>query len=161
AIIQTAEPAVMIERGSPFWQGALRLAARHVLKWNLLFFMAGFAFDVIATRAGVDHTLLIVQQIAYLAIIGVILYAGFIRDAQPEALPMPRWFERLWQYRGWLFHFCLGTLMNLYSIFFLMSASFFSSIAFAAILFGAVVLNEMHSVRRRGLDVKVAFYVLC
>ena len=29
------------------------------------------------------------------------------------------------------------------------------------ILFGAVVLNEMHSVRRRGLDVKVAFYVLC
>jgi hypothetical protein len=151
----------MIERESPRWRQGLRLAARHLLKWNLLFFVAGFAFDVFATRAGVDHTLLIVQQIAYLAVIGAILYVDFIRDAQPEALPMPRWIERLWQYRSLVFHFCLGTLMNLYSIFFLMSASLFSSIAFVAILFGAIVLNELHAVRRHGLDVKVAFYVLC
>jgi hypothetical protein len=50
--------------------------------------------------------------------------------------------------------------MNLYSIFFLMSASLFSSIVFVAILFGAILLNELHAVRR-GLDVKVALYVLC
>ena len=127
---------------------------------NLLFFIAGFVFDVFATRAGVDHTLLIVQQIVYLAVIGAILYIDFVRDAQPDALPMPRWIERLWQYRSLVFHFCLGTLMNLYSIFFLMSASLFSSIVFVVILFGAVVLNELHGVRR-GLDVKVALYVLC
>ncbi len=151
----------MIDRESSLWQQGLRLAARHLLKWNLLFFIAGFVFDVFATRAGVDHTLLIVQQIVYLAIIGAILYVDFVRDAQPEALPMPRWFERLWQYRSLVFHFCLGTLMNLYSIFFLMSASLFSSIVFVVILFGAVVLNELHSVRRRGLDIKVALYVLC
>ena len=143
------------------WREGLRLAARHLLKWNLLFFVAGFAFDVFATRAGVDHTLMIVQQVVYLAIIGGILYVDFVRDAQPEALPMPRWIERLWQYRSLVFHFCLGTLMNLYSIFFLMSASLFSSIAFVVILFGAIVLNELQAVRRRGLDVKVAFYVLC
>jgi len=143
------------------WREGLRRAARHLLKWNLLFFVAGFAFDVFATRAGVDHTLMIVQQVVYLAIIGGILYFDFVRDAKPEALPMPRWIERLWQYRSLVFHFCLGTLMNLYSIFFLMSASLFSSIAFAVILFGAIVLNELHAVRRRGLDVKVAFYVLC
>ena len=29
------------------------------------------------------------------------------------------------------------------------------------ILFGAIVLNELHAVRRSGLDVRVAFYVLC
>jgi hypothetical protein len=139
----------------PLWQQGRSLAARHLLKWNLLFFIAGFVFDVFATRAGADHTLLIVQQIVYLAVIGAILYVDFVRDAQPEALPMPRWIERLWQYRGLVFHFCLGTLMNLYSIFFLMSASLFSSIAFVVILFGAVVLNELHEVRR-GLDVRVA-----
>ena len=142
------------------WRQGLHLAARHRLKWNLLFFIAGFVFDVFATRAGADHTLLIVQQVVYLAVIGAILYVDFIRDAQPEALPMPWWIERLWQYRSLVFHFCLGTLMNLYSIFFLMSASFFSSIVFVVILFGAVVLNELHEVRR-GLDVKVAFYALC
>jgi hypothetical protein len=128
--------------------------------WNLLFFIAGFAFDVFATRAGVDHTVMIVQQVVYLAIIGGILYVDFVREAQPDALMMPRWIERLWVYRSFVFHFCLGTLMNLYSIFFLMSASLFSSIVFVAILFGAIVLNELHAVRR-GLDVKVALYVLC
>ncbi len=151
----------MIARESPLWQDGLRLTARHLLEWNVLFFLAGFVFDVLATRAGVDHTVMIVQQIVYLTVIGAILYVDFIRDAQPEALPMPRWIERLRQYRSLVFHFCLGTLMNLYSIFFLMSASLFSSIAFVVILFGAIVLNEMHAVRRRGLDVKVAFYVLC
>ena len=117
----------MIDHESPLWQQGLRLAGRHLLKWNLLFFIAGFVFDVFATRAGVDHTLLIVQQIVYLAVIGAILFVDFVRDARPEALPMPRWIERLWQYRSLVFHFCLGTLMNLYSIFFLMSASLFSS----------------------------------
>src|SRR5580765_7616329 len=150
----------MIDDESPLWQQGLRLASHHLLKWNLLFFIAGFVFDVFATRAGVDHTLLIVQQIVYLAVIGAILYGDFVRDTQPEALPMPRWIQRLWQYRSLVFHFCLGTLMNLYSIFFLISASVFSSIAFVVILFGAILLNELHAVRR-GLDVKVALYVLC
>ena len=148
-----------MQQGSD-WRERLRRGASYVLKWNLLFFVAGFAFDVLATRAGVDHTLMIVQQVAYLAIIGAILYVDFVREAQPDALTMPRWIERLWGYRSFVFHFCLGTLMNLYSIFFLMSASLFSSIAFVAILFGAILLNELHAVRR-GLDVKVALYVLC
>ncbi|HEX4825400.1 MAG TPA: DUF2914 domain-containing protein [Candidatus Polarisedimenticolaceae bacterium] len=142
------------------WRERLRGGAASIFKWNLVFFVAGFAFDVVATRAGVDHTLLIVQQIAYLAIIGGILYVDFVREERPDALPMPRWIERPWAYRSFVFHFCLGTLMNLYSIFFLMSASLFSSSAFVAILFGAIWLNELHTVRR-GLDVKVALYVLC
>ena len=100
-----------------------------------------------------------IQQVVYLAIIGGILYVDFVRDAQPDALRMPAWLERLWKYHSLLLHFCLGTLMNLYSIFFLMSASLFSSIVFVVLLLAAVVLNELHAVRRRGLDVKVALYV--
>src|SRR4026207_1506926 len=108
----------MIDHESPFWQRGLRFVARYLLKRNLLFFVAGFVFDLVATRAGVDHTLLVVQQIVYLAVIGSLLYVDFVRDVRPEALPMPQWVERLWQYRSLVFHFCLGTLMNLYSIFF-------------------------------------------
>jgi hypothetical protein len=69
--------------------------------------------------------------------------------------------ERLWRYRSLVLHFCLGTLMNLYSIFFLMSASLWSSIVFVALLLTAVILNELQAVRRRGIDVKIALYVLC
>jgi hypothetical protein len=141
------------------WRERIRQGTPYILKWNLLFFIAGFVFDIFATRAGVDHTVMIVQQVVYLAIIGGILYVDFVREAQPDALKMPRLIERLWVYRSFVFHFCLGTLMNLYSIFFLMSASLSSSIAFVVILFGAILLNELHAIRR-GLDVKVALYVL-
>jgi hypothetical protein len=126
----------------------------------LAFFAAGFGFDVFAAQAGVDHVLMILQQTMYLAIIGGILYVDFIRDADPDAWPMRPWVEKMWSYRSLVFHFCLGTLMNLYSIFFLMSASFFSSIVFVVVLFGAVILNEIASIRHHGLDVKVALYVL-
>jgi hypothetical protein len=133
---------------------------RHRMAWDLAFFAGGFLFDVFAARAGVDHVLMILQQVLYLTVIGSILYVDFIRDADPDAVPMRPWVERLWNYRSLVFHFCLGTLMNLYSIFFLMSASFFSSIVFVLVLFGAVVLNEIAAIRHHGLDVKVALYVL-
>jgi hypothetical protein len=51
--------------------------------------------------------------------------------------------------------------MNIYSIFFLLSASFFSSIVFVVLLLGAHVANEMKSVKRRGAEVKIALYVVC
>jgi len=133
---------------------------RHRMAWDLAFFAAGFIFDVFAARAGVDHVLMILQQVLYLTIIGAILYVDFVRDADPDALPMRPWVEKLWSYQSLVFHFCLGTLMNLYSIFFLMSASLFSSIAFVVLLFGAVVLNEIAAIKHHGLDVKVALYVL-
>jgi len=51
----------MIARESPLWDDGLGLTARQLLEWNVLFFLAGFVFDVLATRAGVDHTVMIVQ----------------------------------------------------------------------------------------------------
>jgi hypothetical protein len=134
---------------------------RRTVRWNLLFFAAGFVFDVYATSAGAAHTLIVVQQIAYLAIIGGILAVDFVHEAHADTGPTSPRQERLWRYSSFVFHFCLGTLMNLYSIFFLMSASLFSSIVFVVILFGAIALNELATERRRGLDVKVAFYIVC
>jgi len=143
------------------WRRQLRgTYKRHHLAWDLAFFAAGFGFDVFAARAGVDHILMIVQQTTYLAIIGGILYVDFVRAADPDAQPMRPWVEKIWGYRSLVFHFCLGTLMNLYSIFFMMSASFFSSIVFVVVLFGAVILNEIASIRHHGFVVKVGLYVV-
>ena len=139
---------------------AERFYARHELPLDLTFFAGGFLFDIFAARAGVDHALVIVQQVAYLAIIGTILHLDFVRQARPAMRFGPR-LEPLWEYRGLLLHFCLGTLTNLYSIFFLMSASAVSSAAFLALLFAAIALNEMKAVRRSGVDVKVGLFVLC
>src|ERR1051326_7305243 len=110
-------------RPSPVWRDRLRRIARHVLTKDVLFFAGGFVFDVVATREGVDHIVLILQQVLYLSVIGVILYVDFVREAHPDALPMPRWLAWLWKYRSAAFHFCLGTLINLSSIFYLIGAS--------------------------------------
>jgi hypothetical protein len=134
---------------------------KHERKMEVLFFCLGFGFDVFATGEGVDHTMMIVQQIIYLLVIGVILYSDVLREAHGgEAQFGPR-MEKIWSYRSLALHFALGTLMNLYSIFFLLSASFFSSIVFVLVLFGALVLNELKVVRNRGADVKVALFVIC
>ena len=147
---------------TPTWRERFRtLHEHHGRKLDLLFFAGGFVFDVWAASAGVDHALVMIQQVLYLSLIGGILYLDLVRQAQSGALPMPTWIERLWRYRSLVLHFCLGTLMNLYSIFFLMSASLSSSIVFVALLLTAVILNELQAVRRRGIDVKIALYVLC
>lgn len=134
---------------------------QHERKLEVIFFCLGFGFDVFATGEGVDHKVMIIQQVFYLLVIGVILYLDVLREARGgEAQFGPR-MEKIWSYRSLALHFCLGTLMNLYSIFFLLSASFFSSIIFVAVLFGALVLNELKAVRNRGADIKVALYVIC
>lgn len=134
---------------------------KHELKLDVAFFAGGFVFDVISAADGVDQFWTIVPQIFYLLVAGVILYLDILREARPgDAQFSPR-IERLWQYRGLALHFALGALMSVYSIFFLMSASFFSSIVFVLVLFAVLILNELKAVRGRGADVKVAIFVIC
>src|SRR5262245_19209476 len=115
---------------------------QHERLLEAIFFCAGFVFDVIAVGEGADHTVTIIQQVIYLSVIGYILYMDTLRESRPGAFPFSARVEKWWEYRGLALHFCLGTLMNIYSIFFLKSASFFSSIFFVLLLFGALVVNE-------------------
>jgi hypothetical protein len=134
---------------------------RHPVAYQLLAFACGFAFDAVAaTGHGPDHPILIYQQVGYLLMVGAILYGELIREARPEPSRSTGVLARLWSYRELAVHFFLGTLMNLYSIFFLLSASFASSIVFVVILFGLIVLNELGS-HRFGVDVKVGLFVIC
>jgi hypothetical protein len=144
------------------WAARFRRAyERHEVKWHVAFFVGGFVLDVLAAREGVDSPFIVLQQVFYLGLIGAILYLDILRDAQPDATKFSPRLERVWAYRGLAVHFSLGALMNMYSIFFLMSASWFSSIVFAALLLTAVVLNELPMVQRRGVDIKVGLYVVC
>jgi hypothetical protein len=148
--------------GASSWFARARtLYKRHELLWHLGFFTAGFLFDLWAVGEGIDHPLIIVQQVLYLLVIGGILYVDVLREVRPGGWTLRPRLESLWAYRGLVLHFCLGTLMNVYSLFFLMSASFSSTIAFVIVLAGAIVLNELPAVQRRGVDAKIGLFVLC
>lgn len=127
-------------------------------KVDILFFLGGFFFDVL-TLTDVDDLLGLSQQLAYLFILGGILYYDFL-DANGFFTIPPR-MKRIWEYRQPILHFFLGSLLSLYSLFFLKSASFFTSIVFVAILILVMIANELKNVRERGINIKIALFVIC
>lgn len=130
----------------------------HETRVDILFFLGGFFFDVL-TLTDVDDLLGIGQQLAYLMILGTILYFDFL-DVN-GFFKSPLRFQRVWTYRQPILHFFLGSLLSLYSLFFLKSASFFSSIVFVAVLALVMVANELKSVREKGVNIKIALFVIC
>ena len=124
---------------------------------DLGFFLGGFVFDIF-TLSQIDDPLSILQQVVYLLIIGSILYYDFL--AQFEKFTPTR-FLTAWEYRKPIVHFFLGSLLSVYSLFFLKSSSMFSSIAFVVFLLVLMVANELKSVQKSAVNIKVGLYVIC
>lgn len=139
---------------------ALAYYERHELRLSLAFFLGGFVFDVL-TLSDIDDPISIAQQVAYILIMGFILCYDFVNGEEAELQSGPGFVKRFWAYRMLIFHFILGSLLSIYSLFFLKSASFFSSAVFVLFLLGMMVGNELKSVQKSGLDFKIALYVIC
>lgn len=127
-------------------------------KIDIGFFLGGFLFDVV-TLSDIDDPLSIVQQVVYLLIIGSILYYDFL-NIHGFANISAR-VEKYWDYRQIAVHFLLGSLLSVYSLFFLKSASIFSSIVFVLLIMAIMVANELKSVQKSAVDLKVGLYVIC
>jgi len=132
----------------------------HELRLTIAFFLGGFVFDVF-TLGDIDDPIVILQQMVYLLVVGGIIYIEFVREAVAGAFRFPPFLEKAWAYRSLAMHFLLGSLFSIYSLFFLKSASIFSSAIFILLLLGVMVANEMKSVQKSGLDIKIALFVVC
>lgn len=128
------------------------------IKTDIAVFLAGFAFDFF-TLSEIDDLFSITQQIVYLAFIGVILYFEFLESMGLSAVHEK--LKRLWQYRRFAVHFLLGSLLSLYSLFFLKSSSLFSTGIFTLILVGLLIANELKRVQKSDVDLKVGLYIVC
>jgi hypothetical protein len=69
--------------------------------------------------------------------------------------------EKIWNYRQLIVHFLLGSLLSVYSLFFLKSASIFSSVIFVVFLMALMVANELKNVQKSEVNVKIGLYVIC
>ena len=127
-------------------------------KMDMAFFLGGFIFDIF-TLSDIDDWFSVVQQVVYLAIIGVILFREFLVEAGVETPPLR--FKRVWDYRRLIVHFFMGSLLSIYSLFFLKSASIFSSVVFVALLMGVMVANELSNVQKGGIPVRIGLWVIC
>src|SRR5260221_11610508 len=85
----------------------------------VLSFICGFLFDIVTVDRA-DHSLAIGQQVVYIAVILASLTQMFFEAGRPQADPASLFVRKRWyyQYRTALVHFFLGTLLNVYTIFF-------------------------------------------
>src|ERR1700675_1790998 len=92
-----------------------------------LAFVGGFVFDMIMVER-VDSWLTIGQQAFYLAVVTAVLTQMFLEAGGPV---LKRSYHR---YRTAIMSFFLGTLLNLYAIFFFKSSSLLVSFSFMLLL---------------------------
>ena len=125
-------------------------------------FICGFFFDILMVdRADSWHA--IAQQVLYLAVIFTALTQMFLEEGKPQPDPaslfvVKRWYYR---YRTAIVHFFLGTLLNVYTIFFFKSSSLLVSFSFLVFLVFLLWANESARFKSLGLSFKFTLLSLC
>jgi hypothetical protein len=146
-------PTVLVEPLAPtFAQRFGSFRQRYQVALDVLFFFAGFGFDVALLRR-IDNTPLLVHQGIYLALAaGLILWDHelHVQGGEPGGL-----LGKLASVRLWALHFFLGTLLNAFLIFYFRASSGVSAFAFLVALAVVVVVNEAPRFRDRGPIVRV------
>jgi len=127
-----------------------------------LFFVGGFVFDMLMV-ARVDSWLAIGQQALYLAVVTAVLAQLFLEaGGPPPALEgMPALRRAYQRYRTAIMSFLLGTLLNLYTIFFFKSSSLLVSFSFLLVLVSLLLVNQFNRFKWLGLSFKFALLGLC
>lgn len=131
---------------------------KHEAKLDIAFFIGGFVFDAWMVSAP-DELVAILQQIAYLFLIATFIHFEMLYRLlkwRPEGIV-----AKAWPFRNLALHFLLGTLLNVYSIFYIKSASLFSSLIFLIIMLGIILANELPFVKKANLGLKVALHAIC
>ena len=128
-------------------------------KWEpLAFFVAGFCFDAMLLHR-IDDPLMLLHQAIYLSFSGLIIAWDLF--CEEKAGNIPFFFQKIWKYREGILHFMLGTLLNVYTIFYFKSGSFVSSLYFLALLALLLFLNEVRPSQISKNFLRNALFGLC
>jgi len=127
---------------------------------SIAFFVAGFVFDMVMLGR-IDSWHVIGQQVVYLAVIALLLARMLREEGAPPPVAATRLASWYFKYRGAAVNFCLGTLLNVYTIFFFKSSSLLVSFGFMAALVVLLVANELPRAKFLGLSLKFALLALC
>lgn len=131
---------------------------RHETKLEVAFFIIGFILDVLLIDVP-DSLFGIAQQVGYIVVIALLIHYELLfrlRKWRPG-----KWLRKVWSYRNLALHFCLGSLLNLYSIFYIKSASLLSSVVFLALMIAFILGNELPIVKRAKVSAKIGLYAIC
>ena len=122
------------------------------------FFILGFAFDLLTTDR-IDQSLSLWSQLAYLLVAVLFIYWEVTRPTL--FFTGPPFFRWLWKYHLGIIHFCFGSLLSVYTIFYFKSASFWTSLLFMLGLASLLLLNEVQRFQAMGRTLRFTLFTIC
>ena len=132
---------------------------KYEAKLDIAFFICGFIFDAWLVVYP-DDPLVIIQQALYLFIIALLIHYELL--FRLEKWHPSNFSIKIWPYQNFALHFFLGSLLNLYSLFYIKSASVFSSVIFLFLMIIMIFMNELPFVKKsEKINLKVGLYSIC
>ncbi len=125
---------------------------------TVAFFVAGFLFDTLAVGR-IDKLHNIIHQATYLALCAFFTTLE-LRERHGSFAPSER-FKTAWRYHRGATHFMLGTLLNIYTLFFFKSASMGTSFLFLLFLAVLLTINELKPFESSGTLLRMSLLSLC
>lgn len=123
-----------------------------------MFFVGGFCFDALMVHR-IDDAPVLIQQGAYLVVIGLLLFG--LNAWDHREVPPPGFLRGIWRWSQPVLHFLLGTLLNAYALFYFKSASGLSALLFLGTISLLLLANELPQFRRYGPVVLFGLYSFC
>lgn len=137
---------------------ALAFYQAHEPACTVAFFVAGFLFDTMAVGR-IDKLHNILHQASYLTLCA--LFTGWeLREKYGLFQPPPR-LKTVWAYQAGATHFMLGTLLNIYTLFYFKSASLMTSFVFMLLLAALLAINELKPFEESGTTLRLSLFSLC
>lgn len=134
------------------------LRRQHPRAEHALFFAAGFLFDTLAVGR-IDEAWTLLQMAAYLAVLATLM---LMEERHRAGLFSPPWLlARAWRFAEDAIHFLFGTLLNVFTLFYLKSTSGLASLLFLFFMGALLVVNEVPRFRKRGPMVRFALLSMC
>ncbi len=139
-------------------QSMLDFVKKYEARLEVFFFVGGFIFDALLMTE-IDDQFSLWQQAIYLFVIAALVHFEILYRSlkwRPS-----RFMVRAWEYRNLLLHFLLGSLLNIYSLFYIKSSSVMSSLIFLLLMVALVVGNELPLVKKSKVSFKVGLAAIC
>lgn len=122
------------------------------------FFIGGFLADILLLDR-VDGLLQFAQVLSYTLILSILVRLAVLENRKfwsPQGFTL-----KVWKYNELAIHFLLGSLLNLYSIFYFKSASIMTSIVFLVAIAALLLINEFLRTEKFQLIIILILYYIC